>query len=720
DVCNTKQCRDTASEVLSKIKTEVNPCDNFYEFACGTYMDKEIIPDDKTAIGTFSATYDKLQKQLKDIITADQPDTEPKHFRQANLYYKACMNKTRIQSLGATPIASIAKSLGGWPLIEGDKWNEDNTWTWQEQVKKFRTAGFSMDYIIDFSIFVDLKNTTKRIMDLDQSALALSREYLVKGLNDSLVSAYYDYMVDIAVLFGAKKDEAKEQLKQSLEFEMALANVSLSKNIRYSQLTIATYSQISWPSEKRRNFSELFNPRTPQQLQSTYPYVDWVDYLNALLPEGLSVQDDAIINLPVPPFVEELGKLLARTPNRVIANYLMWRIHEFSVGFLSEEFHNRRQEYEKALRGRQEEEPRWKQCIDIVNENLGISVSSLYVRKHFDPNIKAKVLEMVNYIRGVFNDILDEVNWMDDKTRQEAKKKLLSMANHIGYPDEILDNEELAKYYDKLEIHPDKFFESYLAIKMFDTNYSFNLLRLPVNKTDWVRHALSSDLNAFYSVEENSIGLSAGILQGHYYNANRPNYMNFGAIGYLIGHELTHGFDDQGSQFDLEGNMRDWWQPDTKKAYLEKAQCIIHQYGNYTDAMTGLKVSTLIFFIQVHFSTFYIFQLNGINTQGENIADNGGVKEAYKAYQRWVEKNGSEPKLPGLDYTPQQMFWISAAQACCAKYRKEDLILGITTDEHSPWQFRVLGPLRNSKDFAKDFQCPEGSPMNPVDKCEVW
>ncbi|KAH8384648.1 hypothetical protein KR093_003976 [Drosophila rubida] len=309
---------------------------------------------------------------------------------------------------------------------------------------------------------------------------------------------------------------------------------------------------------------------------------------------------------------------------------------------------------------------------------------------------------MINNIRSVFNDILDEVKWMDVKTRLEAKKKLHSMVMHIGYPDEILDSKKLAKYYQKLDLYPDQFLESYLVLNMFQTDYLFSQLRLPINKTDWHHHAHSTIVNAFYVYDENSIVLPAGILQGAFYNPNRPKYLDFGAIGSLIGHEITHGFDDEGSQFDFEGNLRDWWQPDTKKAYLEKTKCIIHQYGNYTEAMTGLK-------------------LNGIHTQGENIADNGGVKAAYKAYQRWVEKHGSEPRLPGLEsYTPQQMFWISFGQNWCSKYRKEDLSVLITTDEHSPSEFRVLGPLRNSIDFARDFRCPEGSPMNPAHKCEVW
>ncbi|KAH8340769.1 hypothetical protein KR059_006680, partial [Drosophila kikkawai] len=693
--CLTQECIHTASTVLRKMKPEVEPCDNFYEFACGTYLEEENIPDDKVSISTFSVISDKLQEQLKDIITAERPETEPKHFRLPNLLYKACMNKTLIENLGAEPIKRVAEKLGGWPLIKGESWNADDSWTWQEQVKKFRAAGFSMDYIIDFSIGVDLQNSTKRLIDLDQSALALSREYLVKGFNETLVTAYYEYMVDVAVLFGADKEKAKTELLTSLEFEIALAN-------------------ISWPNEKRRNSSELYNLRTPAQLQAAYPYVQWVDYMNALLPEGLNVADDEMINLSVPSFFEDLGKLLAKTPKRVIANYMFWRIHGFSVGFLSEEFRKRQLQYATALSGRQEQEARWKECVDIATGRLvcwsgchgsvlglGISVGSLYVRKHFHKDSKANALEMVNDIRNVFNDILDEVIWMDAKTKKEAKEKLHSMATHIGYPDEMLDNEKLATYYAKLDIDPDKYFESFLGMNIFGTDYSFNKLRLPVNKTDWVRHARPAIVNAFYSSLENSIQFPAGILQGHFFNAQRPKYMNFGAIGYVIGHEITHGFDDQGRQFDVKGNLRDWWQPDTQKAYLAKAKCIIEQYGNYTEKATGLN-------------------LNGINTQGENIADNGGVKESYIAYRRWAQKHGPEKKLPGLDYTPEQMFWVAAGQTWCAKYRKESLKMRITTGVHSPSEFRVLGSLSNMKDFAKDFQCPDGSPMNPVQKCEVW
>jgi len=290
---------------------------------------------------------------------------------------------------------------------------------------------------------------------------------------------------------------------------------------------------------------------------------------------------------------------------------------------------------------------------------------------------------------------------MDDQTREAALSKAKAISPHIGYPDEIMDDKKLEEYYKNLEIDPNNFLGSILKMNVFGTDYAFNKLRQPVNKTDWETHARPTIVNAFYSWIENSIQFPAGILQGNFFSADRPRYMNYGSIGFVIGHEITHGFDDQGSQFDLNGNLVDWWKAETKSRYLEKAKCVIDQYSNYTEPTTNLK-------------------LNGVNTQGENIADNGGIKESYNAYRQWVKENGPEPKLPGVDLTPQQLFWLSAAQTWCSVYRPEIMRSRILTDPHSPAQFRVIGPLSNMVDFSKDYNCPVGSPMNPTHKCEVW
>jgi membrane metallo-endopeptidase-like protein 1 len=276
------------------------------------------------------------------------------------------------------------------------------------------------------------------------------------------------------------------------------------------------------------------------------------------------------------------------------------------------------------------------------------------------------------------------------------------MTSHIAYPDELLDDSKLNAFYENLEVNDNDYYTSVLNLTKFGTDYSFSKLRQPVNKSDWITHSKTAIVNAFYSAIENSIQFPAGILQGAFFSSDRPRYMNYGAIGFVIGHEITHGFDDQGRQFDKQGNLVDWWAEETKKRYLEKALCIIKQYGNYTAHEVGLK-------------------LNGINTQGENIADNGGVKEAYYAYNVWTKRHGVEPRLPGLqDYTPQQMFWISAANVWCSKYRPETLKNRITTGFHSPGRFRIIGPFSNLEDFSNDFRCPLGSNMNPVKKCQVW
>ncbi|XP_016921652.1 neprilysin-2 isoform X2 [Apis cerana] len=680
DVCYTQECIHTASRLLKNMDREVEPCDDFYDFACGGFLKSTIIPDDKTTVNTFTGISDELQNQLRTSIEEKSPPNEPKPFRLVKNLYKACMNKTVIEQQGLNPLLNILRKLGGWPILE-NQWNETE-FNWKESVYKFRKMGYSVDYFIDFSIGVDLKNSTKRIIDLDQAALGLSREYLSKGFTDKIVQAYYSYMVDISVILGANRTDAEVELRESLEFEMNLANISL-------------------PNEKRRNATLLYNPMTVRELSKKYPSIPWKEYFNTLLAPKIQVDEEEIVIVSVPNYIASLEKLLAATPKRVQANYVMWRAAASSVSYLTDEIRKRQLQYSTALSGKTEREPRWKECIDTVSGSLAISVGAMYVRKYFKQDAKNNAVEMVADIRKEFTKILKKVDWMDKDTKRSALDKAANMSSHIAYPDELLDDSKLEQFYEKLELTTDNYLEDILNLTLFGVEYSFNKLRQPVNKSDWVTHGRPAIVNAFYSSLENSIQFPAGILQGAFFNNDRPRYMNYGAIGFVIGHEITHGFDDQGRQFDKNGNLVDWWAPQTKEKYLEKAECIIHQYGNYTVEEVNLN-------------------LNGINTQGENIADNGGIKEAYLAYQEWVKRNHVEPKLPGLPYNPQQLFWISAANTWCSKYRPEAMKLRITTGFHSPGKFRVLGPLSNMEEFSKDFNCPLGSKMNPEKKCAVW
>nr|CAD7393457.1 unnamed protein product [Timema cristinae] len=711
-VCLHPTCVHEASAVLSSMDLNVDPCDNFYDFACGQFIKKTTIPDEKSSVNRFTLISDELQMQLRQIVDEPVKDDDLQPFRLAKDLFRSCINKSRIEERGLGPFRELLKELGGWPVLEGDSWKEAD-FTWLNTVYKFRKAGYSVDYFMDFS--------------LDQGQLGLSREFLIKGLSEKHTKAYHQYQIDVATLFGADKTRVEREMREALDFEIKLANISL-------------------PSEMRRNISLLYNPTTVEGLQKDYPSIPWLEYINNILPKDIQVRNDELIIVAVPSYLRALEGILSNTPKRdissppvflnsstcfrVLSNYAMTRVVLSSVSYLTEELRAKQLKYATALTGKTEREARWKECVDIVAGGgtltrssrfvliplqrhpmdpddvelvfrVSLSVGSLYVRRYFHEEAKKSAMEMVQDIRNQFLDILKTIDWMDDETRMKGIDKAKSMSVHIAYPDELLDNSKLEKFYQNLEINPDLYLESILNLTKFGTSYSFGRLRQPVNKSEWITHGRPAVVNAYYSSIENSIQFPAGILQGHFFNSDRPRYMNYGAIGFVIGHEITHGFDDQGRQFDKNGNLVDWWQAVTMKKYLAKTRCVIEQYGNYTDEHTGLK-------------------LNGINTQGENIADNGGLKEAYRAYLAWVDRNHVEQTLPGLDYNPRQMFWISAAQTWCSKYRTEAMHQRIITGVHSPGRFRVQGPCSNLEEFSKDFNCPRGSAMNPEKKCKVW
>ncbi|XP_057331668.1 neprilysin-2-like isoform X2 [Microplitis mediator] len=682
NICYSPSCVHTASKILKNMDSSVDPCDDFYRFACGGFLKSTIIPDDKVSVNTFSIISDQVLEQLRMSIEDPRLIDMPYPFRLVKTLYKSCMNKTVIEEQGLTPLLSIVKKLGGWPVIDGDMWKDDE-FSWMASVFKFREMGYSVDYFIQFGVVVDPKNSTKRVLDLDQASLGLSREYLSKGFDDKIVKEYYRYMVDIAVILGAERERAEEELMGSLKFEMNVANISL-------------------PVEKRRNATLLYNPMTITELSNKYPSIPWKEYFNRILKPHVQVDDNEITIVNVPSFISDFEQLMKSTPKRVQANYVMWRAVAASVSYLNDEIRKRQLEYSTALSGKTERQPRWKECVNIVSSTLSISVGALYVRTYFNEDAKKNAVEMVSDIRNQFNKILKTVDWMDEETRKSALEKAASMTSHIAYPDELLNDAKLGEFYENLQLDDNaSYLKNILNLTLFGTEYSFSKLRKPINKSDWVSHGHPAVVNAFYSSIENSIQFPAGILQGAFFSNDRPRYMNYGAIGFVIGHEITHGFDDQGRQLDKDGNLVDWWAPSTKEKYLEKAECIINQYGNYTVKEVGKN-------------------LNGINTQGENIADNGGIKEAYLAYKDWADRHKPEPTLPGLFFTPRQMFWISAANTWCSVHRPEALKLRITTGFHSPGEFRILGSLSNMPEFAEDFQCPLESRMNPKHKCAVW
>ncbi|KAK6631134.1 18S rRNA pseudouridine methyltransferase [Polyplax serrata] len=356
-------------------------------------------------------------------------------------------------------------------------------------------------------------------------------------------------------------------------------------------------------------------------------------------------------------------------------------------------------EFQKILLGILSERHRWSQCVEWTNKKLGMAVGALFIRDNFNQDSKETALEMIHTIREAFNELLTENKWMDDETRAVAKEKADSMNERIGYPELLTNTEELNKEYENLTIIDNQFLVNVFNVLKYDAYHNLRKLRQPVNKNKWSTEP--AVVNAFYNPNKNDIVFPAGILQPLFYSQHFPKSLNYGGIGVVIGHEITHGFDDKGRQFDKDGNMMQWWNNATIKAFRERTQCIIDQYSKY-------KLDEVDLFV------------NGRMTQGENIADNGGLKQSFRAYKKWVAKHGEEPLLPGINLSHDQLFFLNYAQIWCGSMRPEDALTKIRSSVHSPGPVRVIGPLSNSWDFAKAYNCPLQSPMNPTSKCSVW
>ncbi|KAI5709965.1 hypothetical protein M8J76_016122 [Diaphorina citri] len=506
-----------------------------------------------------------------------------------------------------------------------------------------------------------------------------SRDYFLKGKSDAALLAYHRYMTDVAVLLGADSKTAATELLDVVKFEIQLANATLTE--------VDRHDNAYW-----------YHKLTLQQLQDLVPQFNWLQYLSSFLTIKID-SNESLVSYSTPYFME-MGKILEKTSRRVIHNYALWKLVLATVGsHMIGEFQEKKIEFKRILLGVQSEKARWRDCVEWTNKKMGMAVGSLFIRDNFNQESKETASEMIKSLREAFNELLDENHWMDNDTRSVAKEKANAMMERIGYPETLTNPVELTKEYLNLNITKDHFLENIFNLLKFDAYQNLQKLRQPVNKDQWTTDP--AIVNAFYNPNKNEIVLPAGILQPLFYSQSFPKSLNFGGIGVVIGHEITHGFDDKGRQFDKDGNMIEWWNNATIRAFRERAQCMIDQYSRY-------KLDE----VDMH--------INGRMTQGENIADNGGLKQSFRAYRKWVAAYGAEPLLPGLNLTHNQLFFLNYAQIWCGQMRPEDALTKVRSANHPPGKFRILGPLSNSRDFSEAYNCPLGTRMNPVAKCSVW
>lgn len=361
-------------------------------------------------------------------------------------------------------------------------------------------------------------------------------------------------------------------------------------------------------------------------------------------------------------------------------------------------------------------------CIDLVRQKLDFALSAEYVRHFFSPEARESATEMVRYLKGMVKVLIDEANWMSPETKLFAKTKADAMIEHVGYPDELLDDDNLDQVYAGLQLDEMTFVENLLSLQQVSVDREFAKLDKSGKADSWEAFRMAFTINAYYFPFMNSINILPGHLQGFYFDKSRPRYINFASIGTIIAHEITHGFDTTGSFYDARGDLRAWWDPNTWNEYQSRAQCLVDQYSEAKLQIHVPKVDGIGAKPSGNTSqTLVDWHVDGARTLAENIADNGGFELAYRAYERWIEDRNQELALPGLPHNRKQLFWLIAANNWCeARQTPEQISARHQDDVHSPNMFRVNYSFANLRQFNEDFGCPTGSEMNPRRKCSVW
>ncbi|XP_060234920.1 membrane metallo-endopeptidase-like 1 isoform X6 [Meriones unguiculatus] len=670
-----------------------NPCDNFYQYACGGWLRHHVIPETNSRYSVFDILRDELEVILKGVLEESTVKDRPA-VEKAKTLYRSCMNETVIEKRDSGPLLRILDMIGGWPVAM-DKWNETVGLTWElERQLAVLNSQFNKRVLIDLFIWNDDQNSSRHVIYIDQPTLGMpSREYYFnEGKNHKVREAYLQFMTAVAIML--RKDlklprdntMVREEMAQVLDLEIQLANATV-------------------PQENRHDVTALYHRMDLVELQDRFNLkgFNWTLFIQTVL-ASVEVQllpDEEVVVYGIP-YLENLEGIIDVYSAQTIQNYLVWRLVLDRISSLSQRFKEARGSYRKALYGTTVEEVRWRECVSYVNSNMESAVGSLYIKQAFSRNSKIMVRELIDKVRSVFVDTLDELSWMDETSKKKAQEKAMNIREQIGYPDYILEehNRRLDEEYSGLTFSEDLYFENGLQNLKASAQRSLKKLREKVDQNLWIIGA--AVVNAFYSPNRNQIVFPAGILQPPFFSKEQPQALNFGGIGMVIGHEITHGFDDNGRNFDKNGNMLDWWSNFSAHHFRKQSECMIYQYGNFTWDLADHQ------------------HVNGFATLGENIADNGGVRQAYKAYVQWLSEGGKDQQLPGLNLTYAQLFFVNYAQVWCGSYRPEFATQSIKTDVHSPLKYRVLGSLQNLAAFSEAFRCPRGSPMHPKKRCRIW
>jgi putative endopeptidase len=640
---------------LAAGKPQLKPGDDFFAYASGDWYEHFEIPPDRSSFGVFNQLDELSKNRVRDIIESAAASQPPAGSAAQKIgdYYAAFMDEAVIEANGLVPVQDDLKRISA----ANSK---------QDVATLFGMAGFAS--LFDLDLPPDLKNPDQYSVVVSQSRLGLpDRDYYLKDDPKlaEIRAKYTAYIEQMLSLGGVPEAHAKARDIMAFETEAA---------------------KLQWPIEKRRDVDATYNPRTKAQLLAYAPGFAWQSFLDAS--EIGSRQDLILSELTA---VKDLAGLFNRTPLPTLKSYLTFHYLSDHASYLPQRFDAARFDfYGRTLRGQPQQRERWKRAVDEVNDSLGEQVGQLYVAKYFPADSKAKMQELVGNLRASLSERIDELDWMTADTKSRAHEKLATFTPKIGYPDRWKD-------YSGLEVRRGDPVGNARRAALWHWRYQVARLDKPVDRDEW--QMTPQEINAYYNPLNNEIVFPAAILQPPFFDPNADPAVNYGAIGAVIGHEIGHGFDDQGRKFGPDGSLKDWWTQKDADVFKGRVTRLVDQFSAF-EALPGLKV-------------------NGANTIGENIGDLGGLNMAYHAYQLSL-KGQPAPVIGGL--TGDQRFFLSWAQVWRAKYRDGALRELVMSDVHSPSYFRVNGPLPNIDAWYKAFNVQPGDKLyiKPDDRVSIW
>ncbi|HKB66488.1 MAG TPA: M13 family metallopeptidase [Pyrinomonadaceae bacterium] len=647
---------------VSSMDKNTSACTDFYQYANGTWLKNTEIPAAYPSWGAFNVLAENNRKALHEILEEAAKKTSAvkgSNEQKIGDYYASCLDETKREAEGMKPLVSELARIEKIQDAKGV----------QAQIAYMHRHGIPT--LFSFGSLPDLKNSAMVLAFAGQGGLSLpNRDYYTKTDESSvkLREAFVKHVTNMFQLVGDAPEQAAKNAQAVLAFQTRLAQNSRT------------------PVELRDPTTQ-YHLMNPAQLKQLTPAFSWEDYRN-----GAGAPTTGDINVAHPEFFTAVNKMVTEVPVADWKTYLRWQLITAAAPSLSSKFEIENFNFfGKTLEGRKEQLPRWRRCVSATDASLGEALGQVYVARTFTPESKARMQAMVNNLIAAFRERLQKLDWMSEDTRQQAITKLNAFGQKIGYPDKWID-------YSALTVSRDSYLANVLRSSEFDQMRDFNKINKPVDRKEW--GMTPPTVNAGYNSLNNDISFPAGILQAPFFNPDADDAINYGAIGAIIGHEITHGYDDSGSEFDAQGNLKNWWSENDKKNFDTRADCVINQFSEF-EAEPGLH-------------------LQGKLVSGESIADLGGLYVAYDAYLKSLK---GKPRPADIDgFSPEQRFFLGWAQAWAEKDTPEASRLQAQSDPHPLSRFRVNGPLSNMPKFAEAFQCKTGDPMvrEASKRCQIW